>query len=250
MTYKLKYFNIQSLSLHDGDGIRSTVFLKGCPLRCLWCANPESQSEDSCEGFGYSEETVEYIIRRLEKDAAFFCRSGGGVTVSGGEPFFQGDGVIALLSACRELLWHTAVETCGYVKKEILLKAILVTDTFYYDIKAMDCQKHIAFTRVSNDLILSNLKMLYDAGCHIVVRYPLIPGYNDSEEDMKLLSNWLLQNCPGVLLEFLPYHKLGISKYERLGLDYALPEVQPPASSKVRHLVNEFCTMGIACSLG
>lgn len=250
MTYRLKYFNIQSLSLHDGEGIRATVFLKGCPLRCLWCANPESQSMEPCEGFGYHEDTIEHIVRRLERDAAFFRRSGGGVTVSGGEPFLQGDGVIALLTACRELLWDTAAETCGYVKKEILHRAMLVTDTFYYDIKAVDREKHTAFTGVGNDLILSNLKMLYDAGCHIVVRYPLIPGYNDSGEDMKMLRNWLLGNCPKAPLEFLPYHRLGVPKYERLGLIYELPEVKQPDSSDMKRLVDQFSAAGITCGLG
>ena len=250
MSYKLKYFNIQSLSLHDGEGIRATVFLKGCPLRCLWCSNPESQCLDPCEGFGYFEHTIEDIVKRLERDAAFFRRSGGGVTLSGGEPFFQGEGVIRLLAACRASLWNTAVETSGYVKKELLEEAMPLVDTFYYDIKAVSYKKHAAFTGVSNERILSNLKMLCDAGSHVIVRYPYIPGYNSGDEDMALLEQWLLENCPGVLLEFLPYHKLGVSKYQRLGLPYALPEVKPPSSRSMEQLLRRFDDAGIVCRLG
>lgn len=247
MTYKLKYFNIQSLSLHDGNGIRDTIFLKGCPLRCLWCANPESQTLEKEEGFGYYEKTTEEIIKHLEKDALFYRRSGGGVTLSGGEPFMQGDAVIDLLSKCKESLWNTACETSSFVDTEILKKAIPYIDTFYCDIKAIDSEKHKMLTGVGNELILSNIKMLYDNGCNIIIRYPVIPGQNNSGEDQKLLMKWIKENIPGTLLEFLPYHRLGVSKYEKLGRDYALPDLKAPTDKYMKSLVEKFSNEGINC---
>lgn len=249
MTYKLRYFNIQGLSLQDGEGIRSTVFLKGCPLRCLWCANPESQSTEPSEGFMFMEEKVESIVKKLQRDELFYRRSGGGVTLSGGEPFLQGESTIALLSACRDMLWDTAVETCGYSQKEVIRKAIPFTNTFYFDIKAIDQRKHIELTGFDNELILSNLKMLYEEGSSLIIRYPLIPGCNNSGNDMKLLKEWLLDNCPGIILELLPYHRFGVSKYQQLGMEYALPHVKEPSKKYMNNLAEMFNDAGIICRI-
>lgn len=263
-------FNIQRFSTHDGPGVRTVVFIKGCPLRCWWCQNPESQAiapvlmyrSDSCIGCGACEQvcpvgaakiingtsqidrkkctdcgkcaavckgdalsisgysaSVDEVMAEILKDRSYYLNSGGGVTLSGGEATAQSDFAIEILSRCKAKYIHTAIETCGFVQTEELKRFIPVTDLFFFDLKAIDSQKHRAGTGHGNELILKNAKMLVEAGCKVIFRMPLIPGYNDSAQDVISLREFvekeLCISCAEV--ELLKYNQLGEVKFERLG---------------------------------
>lgn len=245
---------IKRMEIHDGDGLRTTVFFKGCPLRCIWCHNPESLSfekqiaffQNKCISCGicknerneeaaqrcpvsaievYGREyEAEELAQILLQDEVFFKNSGGGVTLSGGECLAQPDFCIALAKLLYERGISVYVDTCGYVKREIFEKMILYTDKFLYDIKAIDATVHEKCTGRQNRLILDNLKYLCNKGCKIEIRYPLVKGYNDLEcEDIaKLLSG--LQGITKV--KVLQYHSFSASRYEALGMFNTLPNTQ------------------------
>ncbi len=270
-------FNIQKYSVHDGPGIRTVVFLKGCPLSCMWCSNPESQSfkpqlaynsnkcislaecvrcaevctagaliqgegdkihvnwdtctnclccADSCPSgalitYG-DKQAVRDVIDQVEKDAAFYARSGGGMTLGGGEPLAQPEFALALLKEAKRRYIKTAVETCGHVSTEALLEACKYLNMMMFDIKSMDSEKHKEFTQVGNERILENLKAVRQAfpKLHIRVRTPVIPGFNDTTEDIQAIVDFL--KAYDVEYELLPYHRLGTQKYTNLGLGYPL----------------------------
>jgi pyruvate formate lyase activating enzyme len=283
---RLMIFNIQRYSLHDGAGIRTVVFLKGCPLRCLWCCNPESQSfdreliyrkarcigmehcglcrkadlreeigtkkhflgvrtgsdgkalpdMDRCRGaFGLAkicpakafevegrEISIEEIMDIVRHDEVFY-RGKGGLTLSGGEPLAQ-EGSIELLKRAKEEYVHTAVESCGSVPEDRLLRAAEYLDEIFFDVKSVNSEQHIRYTGVSNEQILSNLKSLKKAfpTKKIHVRTPVIPGFNDSEEELSAIEAYL--GSLGITdWEKLPYHTYGVGKYEMQGREYLLP---------------------------
>ena len=213
-------FNIQKFSLHDGPGIRSVVFFKGCPLRCYWCANPESQNAHPEEMYNPQKkkmktvgkmQTVDQIMEEVLKDLPFYQESGGGVTLSGGEVLFQADFALDLLKALKAQNVHTAIETTGYCKADTFQEIAQYVDLIYFDIKHYDNEKHRQGTGVKQDIILQNLS--YAIQHHqIIVRIPIIPGYNDSLEDAKefakLFTLYGVQN-----IELLPFHQFGEKKY-------------------------------------
>jgi pyruvate formate lyase activating enzyme len=233
-------FDIRHYAVHDGPGIRTTVFLKGCPLACRWCHNPESRlasSEpiiikrrigekvfDETETVGIRL-TPQEVIKEVEKSRLFFDESVGGVTFSGGEPMVQSAFLAEALTLCREREIHTAVDTCGYAPVGIIRKIAALTDLFLFDIKLMNDQKHIEYTGVSNHIILSNLHLLAAMGKKIWLRLPVIPGVNDTDDEIQKLTVLLSELYPTVKnLSLLPYHAAAKSKYDRLGLgtdDYA-----------------------------
>ncbi len=257
-------FNIQKFSLHDGDGIRTTVFLKGCPLRCLWCHNPESHTtkpqlmyysvkcsscgrcvgvcearkngiipdREKCIACGKCTDvclnsanevcgktvTVEEVIEDVKKDKVFYESSGGGMTVSGGEPAAQPEFTLALIRAAKAEGITTAMETCGYGSPDFYKEAADLGTAFLFDIKAMNPEKHKKLTGVDNEKILGNLRMLMDMGVDLTIRMPLVPGVNDSEEDIAALAAFLKENEGRYrLAEIMPYHSLGVSKSAALG---------------------------------
>ena len=245
--------DIKRLAVHDGDGIRTTVFFKGCPLKCVWCHNPESISfkpqiafyESKCIGCGecqkegfttecclgeakvfYGKEvTVEELLPKLLEDKDFYDTSGGGVTLSGGECLCQADFCAELLKRLKEEGVNTAVDTCGFVSQENLNKVIPYTDTFLYDVKAIDEAVHIRCTGQSNRVILENLRYLDGLGKTIEVRFPYVPGYNDDQVDK--IAEFLrpLKNIKAI--KVLPYHNFAGSKYSALGMDNTLPKEVP-----------------------
>jgi pyruvate formate lyase activating enzyme len=243
---------IKRMEIHDGDGIRTTVFFKGCPLRCLWCHNPESLSykieiakfEKKCIGCGmckgvrsiegaagcptdalvtYGEEyDVDTLVSLLEKDRSFFENSGGGVTLSGGECLTQPDFAVALAKALHDRGISVFVDTCGYVKREVLEKIMPYTDVFLYDIKAVTAEVHERCTGKDNKIILDNLAFLSESGCKIDIRYPLVVGYNDGECEK---IGALLHGMQGIReIKVLQYHNLSASRYESLGIPCTLPK--------------------------
>ncbi len=247
-------FDITRNSFVDGPGIRTTVFFKGCNLKCQWCHNPESQSSkkqmmfyrNKCTGCGKCKEichnnlekcdfcgkcelycpqnarqicgkeiTAEEILKEVIKDKSFYDISGGGVTFSGGECMLQIDFLLEILKLCKENGIHTAVDTAGYIKWESFEKILPYTDLFLYDIKLFDNEKHKEYVGADNSLILENLKKLSFAGKEIIVRIPVIGGVNDSEEEMQSIADFL-KPLNISKTELLPYHAMGEHKFEAL----------------------------------
>lgn len=245
--------DIKRLAVHDGDGIRTTVFLKGCPLKCVWCHNPESISfkpqtafyKNKCVGCGecqkedftvdaclgearvlYGKEmTVEELLPLLTEDKAFYENSGGGVTLSGGECLCQAAFCAELLKRLKEEGIRTAVDTCGFVQREAIDQVLPYTDVFLYDLKAMDEDVHIQCTGQSNGRILENIQYIDAKGKAIEVRIPYVPGYNSDQIEGIAEFVATLKNVKDV--KVLPYHNYAGSKYQALGMENTLPEVLP-----------------------
>ena len=247
-------FDIERNSYVDGPGIRTAIFLKGCPLSCVWCHNPESQSfkkqmmfyKSKCIGCGKCElycpadarkicgkgYTTDEVLKEIVKDKPFYENSGGGMTLSGGEPLAQYDFSLELLKKAKENGIHTAVETCGYVKKSKILEIAKYVDLFLFDCKETDPELHKKYTGVDNKVILENLKALSDAGSKINLRCPIIPGFNDRAEHFKGISE-IADKFSGIgHIEIEPFHPLGESKYSALGRKYA--NIKTPDTETVR----------------
>ncbi len=271
--------DIKRFAVHDGDGIRTTVFFKGCPLRCVWCHNPETLSrnrqlaffEHKCVNCGRCKEvcpynmekcdfcgrceavcpndarkiygketTINEIMEIIIADKKFYEASGGGVTLSGGECLLWVDFCTELFKKCKENNINTAVDTCGYVKKEALDKVIPYTDTFLYDLKAFDEDIHIKCTGVSNKLILQNLKYIDDLDKNIEIRIPYVPEYNDNQVEKIAEFVKTLKNV--VKVKILPYHSYAKSKYSALNIDNTLPEVRMPTQEECDKLERKYFT--------
>jgi pyruvate formate lyase activating enzyme len=229
-------FNLQRFSIHDGPGIRTVAFLKGCPLRCGWCHNPESfkRGVQSVNGktFGYEISAGEVVAEAL-RDKAYYEESGGGVTFSGGEPALQKDFLLSLLTLAKENNLHTCVETCGFAETEALLEISRQTDLILFDYKISDPETHKRHTGQPNGLILRNLKALYESGSKIILRCPVIPGVNDHDGHFSAVKN-LRRQYPGMLgAEIMPYHNMGESKWKELGLDYGFAGLKNPDEKTV-----------------
>jgi len=261
-------FDIKRFALHDGPGIRTSVFFKGCSLTCAWCHNPESQSTEpqlmhnanlcvNCEAClpacshgairhgsavpvtdrslctacgacaaacpyearqvsGYTSPVAE-VMDVLTLDRPFYEESGGGVTLSGGEPLHQPDAVLALLETCKRQGMHTALDTCGYAPKTIIKQVAPLVDLFLYDLKLMDNQDHLDATGVPNQEILENLRVLDHLGARIWLRLPLIPGVNDAPDQLEAVADFASNLNHLEALHLLPYHRSGVGKAKQLG---------------------------------
>lgn len=288
-------FNIQKFSLHDGPGIRTVVFLKGCPLACMWCSNPEGQSRapdlihscdrcigtdecdrcvavcidqairsdgeggvivdrSRCDGCGdcayvcpsqalqVSGEWVgvDDVLRIVEEDDSFYTRSGGGLTLSGGEPLSQGAFALALLRAARSRGVDTAIETSGLCNWNTMREAARLVDRIFFDLKCLDAERHERVTGVSNSKILDNFRRLRKEfpELDVIVRTPVIPGVNDSDEDIQAIAAFVEAAGGASAYEVLPYHGFGEPKYEKLGKHYRLSHLEPPSAERM-HELNE-----------
>lgn len=252
-----RIFDIQRFSIHDGPGIRTIVFLKGCVLRCRWCCNPESQEykiqelvrAGKTEIIG-KDVTVSEIMEEIEKDAPYYERSGGGVTLSGGEALCQPDFAEALLKACHDHGINTAIETTGYAKREVLEKVIPNVDYVLMDIKHVDSKKHEAFTGKPNELILENAKYIAEMAQDMTVRVPVIPTFNDTPEEIRAIAKFAAK-LPGVMkLHLLPYHRLGRDKYTGLGREYTLDGIEPMPKEKINALYEAASESGLLVQVG
>lgn len=297
-------FDIEHYAVHDGPGIRTVVFFKGCPLRCLWCCNPESQDPHpalryssfrchSCFGCAMAcpsgavdkgadgpvfdrracrscpdwpcveacsngalarvgrRVTAEETMRRIAADLPFYRNSGGGATFSGGEPFMQPEFLEELLLRCGAAGIHTAVETCGYVPAETLLRLAPLVGLFLYDVKVMDPRLHVRYTGVSNEAILQNLRHLAerDAG-KVTLRVPLVPGCTDARENLSSIAA-MCADLGITRIELMPYHELGRDKYEGLGRDYPIALDGPLAwPANLESALRVFRERGLACEIG
>ena len=278
-----RIFNIERFTLHDGPGIRTTVFLKGCPLNCVWCCNPESQRPDrelvlflnkctgcgrcvhvcsrhailqtkdsqpitvdfeSCNGCGDcvpfcypgalilmgQEITAQEVADIVLRDLPFYKRSGGGLTLSGGEPLTQSEFSADILRICQEHRIHTAIQTSGFASREDIDRVLPFLDQVIFDIKHIDSAIHQQLTGQPNELILTNLRYINSQGKPIVLQIPLIPGMNDSADNLRSVFSLAKELSAVKGVSILVYHGLGSSKYLRLGRKYLLANLkEPPA---------------------
>lgn len=294
-------FNIQRYSIHDGPGIRTTVFLKGCPLKCKWCSNPESINphpelmirESKCDACGKCLDScsrhaiklhddhvhidrskcdlclkcadicpkgaieltgkymsVEEAVDECVKDELFYQNSGGGVTLSGGEPLYQPEFTLNLLKACKESALNTAIDTSGFANWNVIEKALPYIDLVLYDIKHLDPEMHQSATGGSNEVILDNLqKIVKSDKPRVWIRIPVIPNFNDSETYIEKLAETLV-GMPAEKISLLGYHEWGKPKYASLGRDYPLNGCVPPAEEKLERLKDIMQSKGLQVTIG
>ncbi len=291
--------NIMRFCVHDGPGIRTTVFLKGCPLRCAWCHNPEGQGFEPallffeercrhcgdcarvcpqglipaaggsprdrrlCQNCGTCVEacvagareiagrrmTVGEALAEIERDVVCFDQSGGGVTLSGGEPLSQPAFSVALLTACREHGIHTVLETCGYAGRETMLRVAAQADLVLFDLKLLDPVRHKHYTGVSNEPILGNLEALAAEGVDVVIRVPLVPGVNDDPAEINEMARFV-SRLGLRRLDLLPYHRLGLQKYRRLGVPCEFSGISEPSAEQIRQAAGRFQESGLFVRIG
>lgn len=298
---KALIFNIQKYNMYDGPGVRTLVFFKGCPLRCRWCSNPESQSRQfqillkrdlcvlcgacervcptgvhkvtpqgheivkdaECIGCGKcshacpksalavmgEQKTISELLEIVEEDRPFYETSGGGLTIGGGEVLMQPDAAANLLLGCRQRGIHTAIETSGYARPEALAKVAESVDLFLYDIKHMNPERHHELTGVRNETILSNLEWLLQNRHNVKIRLPLLKGLNDGDDEMRDILRFLkpylqCRNFKGV--DILPYHKMGVHKYEQLGRQYQIEGDPKLSDADIDRLEAIFRADGVA----
>lgn len=258
-------FDLKKYAIHDGPGIRTTVFLKGCPLDCWWCHNPESRRArpekpargpmrkrssllKTAGGVVGKPCTPDEVLREVEKDTIFYDESGGGVTFSGGEPLMQIEFLQALLEGCRRRGIHTAVDTSGYAPPEYFDRLCDSVDLFLYDLKLINADAHKKYTGVSNHLILENLKRLAARGAAVLPRIPLIPGITDTGENLSR-TVFLLRSLDSISrVDLLPYNRIGEGKYEMMGIPYRMPRAQPHSRDALERIKNVFISAGFAVS--
>jgi pyruvate formate lyase activating enzyme len=279
-------FDLQRFSVHDGPGIRTTVFLKGCPARCPWCSNPESQcalpqlfySRSRCLGCGSCVSvcperalsleadavaidrarcipcdectrvcpsgalrlvgrrvTAADVLAEVERDRIFYEHSGGGMTVSGGEPLAQPEFTLALLEGARERGLHSAVETAGLAESETVELVLARTDLILFDIKQIDSESHRSIVGEDDALVLGNARVAARLGVKLIVRVPVIPGFNDQPHQIAAIADFARSLGVGEV-HLLPYHAYGVSKYASLGRKYEMPDAVPPTRTRLEAL--------------
>lgn len=252
-----RIFDIQRYSIHDGPGIRTIVFLKGCRLRCRWCCNPESQEyriqEMTVNGkvkiIG-RDVTVEEVMETVMRDLPFYRRSGGGLTLSGGESLCQPEFAAALLRAAKENGLNTALESTACADYRDIERLLPYLDLYLLDIKHMDSNKHKAFTTQPNELILENARKLARQAKRLIVRVPVVPTFNDTPEEITAIAEFAATLRSVREIHLLPYHRLGQDKYEGLGRDYTLKEILPPSDEKMQLLLEAAQKSGLKCQIG
>lgn len=260
-------FSVKRYSIHDGPGIRVTFFLKGCPLSCLWCHNPEGISPEpekviSIKKIGEKEfekeevagqyYSTDEVLKILESDRVFIDKSGGGVTFSGGEPMLQTQFLLEVLEECKMKEFHTAVDTSGYSSPENFKAVIPFTDLFLFDIKHLDEKKHIELTGVSNVSILENFRIIVNSGKDMMIRIPVIPGYNDDQLYFKRLRDFIAAIDSESIrkINLLPYHSIGSSKYKRFNIQNRMDNVEQPSAERMTELKYYFEKTGIKVKIG
>ena len=294
-------FDIKKYAIHDGPGIRTTVFFKGCPLECQWCHNPESRSakaehgfrKNRCIGCGQcvetcpeqaisiideksvtdinkcnlcgrcvdiciacareiigQEMTVNEVMDEVEKDIIFYDESGGGVTFSGGEPLMQPEFLLILLNKCQKQGIHTAVDTSCYAESKIVEMISEKTNLFLCDIKHMDSEIHERFTGVGNNLILDNIKLLSKAGKDIIIRIPIVPGFNDDKENIDATGKFTASLSSVIRVDILPFNRGGVEKSARLANQNKYIQVETPSEEQMNSIAKDLSKFGFEVKIG
>jgi pyruvate formate lyase activating enzyme len=242
-------FSVKKFAVHDGPGIRTTVFFTGCLLRCPWCHNPESQGSVSV-GRKDNFKTLSDLIEIVEADTAFYDESGGGVTISGGEPLVQHGFLLKFLKELKKRGVHTALDTTGYIDSGIFKTVAEYVDLFLYDLKFIDEEQHIEYTGVSNSTILENFKYLSKINRKVWVRFPMIPSYTDSVGNIRAIGSYIEGMRNIERLSVLPYHSLGSHKYEKLGKVWAMDDIKTPNDERIRAVCEIFEEYGLTVVKG
>ena len=297
-------YKMERLAVYDGPGIRTVVFLKGCPMSCIWCASPESKSgkpeigfrrelctgcmacaeicpekavqvdwegnidfrRDQCRACGSCVQVcpsgartligemvgAEEVAARLEKDEVFYHRSGGGITLSGGDPVYQPAFSAAVLQKSIKRGFHTAMETCAFCRWEVLETMLDHLDLVYMDIKHMEDRRHLELTGCSNTMILENIRNTARQypDLELVIRVPVIPGLNDEKDNMDGIMEFALTLDPVKRIELLPYHRYGVATYPVIGKSYEIPDVKPPSSERIKTIRDWMEKSGIPVRIG
>ncbi len=260
-------FSVKRYSIHDGPGIRVTFFMKGCPLNCKWCHNPEGISSfpetvmftnkvgerEFCNKKDVGEYyTVETVLEILDREKVFINQSKGGITFSGGEPMLQSGFLLEALKACKTNGYHTAIDTSGYASSDDFKSIIPFTDLFLFDIKHLEELKHFESTGVSNTGILENYRLLLESDKDIMIRFPVIPGFNDDPDHLQRLKQFLKLTKTGSVkrINLLPFHKTGSSKYKRFNMPYRMGNVESPSGERMQELKEFFQDTGIKVKIG
>ncbi len=296
-------FNIQGYCIHDGPGIRTSVFLKGCPLRCLWCQNPESHSfhpellfaEEKCTGCGKCvqvcperairiqgkasrtdrglckntglcvevcpnearavigrQATADAVFKEIAADALFYQESGGGVTLGGGEPLAQPEFAVSILKKCRDAGFHTALDTCGHASWTTAREVLRHVNLVLFDFKHMSSEMHKQYTGVSNELILQNAeKIHHQLSIPMRARVTLIPGFNDSPENLEATARFIADRLSSAIpVHLLPYHRLGEAKWERLGRRNETAAIDTPGEQQLMECRQIFESFGLTTFAG
>ena len=257
LNVKGRIFDIQRYSIHDGGGIRTIVFLKGCPLRCKWCCNPEGQHYNvekmtlgGKERIVGQDVTVGEIIDIVERDRIYYRRSGGGLTLSGGESLTQPDFAVALLKTAKERGINTAMESTGFADFSVISRYLPYLDLYLMDIKHMNSAKHKEFTSQPNELILENAKKITDAGARLIVRTPVIPTFNATKEEIGEIAKFASSLKGVTQMHILPYHRIGTDKYKGLNRDYSLTGIEPPSKELMNELLEVVNSYGLKGQIG
>lgn len=254
-------FKIKKFALHDGPGIRTTIFFKGCPLSCYWCHNPEgidprSQTMIRRTSSGNVEETigtiigVDELIEEIEKDVLFYDESGGGVTFSGGEPLTQPLFLEAVLSACNHREIHATLDTSGFAPSAVVDRLLPRLQLVLFDLKLMDATQHRRYTGVSNRTILENLARIADSQTPLRIRVPLIPGITDDDDNLSAITCFAatLKTVEGI--DLLPFHRIGEEKYRRLGLENKISGIASPTPATIDQIKHRFESKGFDVTIG
>ena len=252
-----RIFNIQKFSVHDGPGIRTIVFLKGCVLRCRWCCNPESQNfqietmvRNGKEEVMGQDISVGEVMETVMQDWPYYRRSGGGMTLSGGESLCQPEFARDLLRAAKESGINTAMESMGCAKFDVIETLLPHLDLYLMDIKHMNGEKHKAFCGRSNELMLENAQKIAQAGTHLIIRVPVVPTFNATKEEIGAIAAFAAK-LPGVEeIHLLPYHRYGSDKYAGLGREYTMDDIQPPSEKTMEELVEVARSYGLKAQIG
>ncbi|MBQ6998228.1 MAG: glycyl-radical enzyme activating protein [Clostridia bacterium] len=252
-----RIFDIQKFSVHDGPGIRTIVFLKGCALRCKWCCNPESQKyeiqtmiQNGKEKTVGRDVTVREIIDIVKQDMPYYRRSGGGMTLSGGEMLCQSEFAYALLRCAKETAINTAVETTGFAPYEKIEKMLPYIDTVLMDIKHTDSAKHKAFTTQPNERILENAVKIAENANKLIIRVPVVPTFNDTETEIASIAEFASKLKGVNEINLLPYHNFGKDKYIGLGREYLMGELPSPTDEHMQKLKSVAERYGLKCKIG
>ena len=259
-------FDIKRFAIHDGPGIRTTVFFRGCPLECWWCHNPEARVD--CGRDTYRKRSIDLslpisenvigpevrlgtLVAEISRDSVFYDQSFGGVTVSGGEPMMQPDFLEGLLTACRSRGISTTVDTSAYAPWTEFERILSLVDLFMVDLKLIDDSQHRKYTGVSNELILQNFEKMIEAGSRVRARLPMIPGITDTEENLDSLIYFLGQRRSDLeLISLLPYNRLGEDKFARFGLDYGPGTLKTQTPEEMRGIAGRFEAAGLNVRIG